>query len=58
MLFNECNIGKAKFKMYRYNIELSDNVGILYHDNYYLNKTYSELENNYNMIGMAYAEKW
>ena len=36
MLLNECNIGKAKFNMSGYKLELSDNneVGILYRDIY------------------------
>ena len=55
MLLNECNIGKAKFNMSGYKLELSDNneVGILYKDIFYLNKSFEELEDNYNIIRMA-----
>ena len=42
MLLNECNLGKAKFNMSGYKLELSDNneVGILYKDIFYLNKSF------------------
>ena len=55
ILLNECNIGKASFKMSGYKLELSDNneVGILYKDIYYLNKSFEELEDNYNIIRMV-----
>ena len=55
MLLNECNLGKAKFNMSGYKLELSDNneVGILYKDIFYLNKSFEELEDNYNIIRMA-----
>ena len=59
ILLNECNIGKAKFKMSGYKLELSDNneVGILYRDIYYLNKSFSDIEDNYNMIRMVNTNK-
>ena len=55
MLLNECNIGKAKFNMSGYKLELSDNneVGIIYRDIYYLNDVYKSIEDNYNMIKMV-----
>ena len=59
MLLNECNIGKAKFNMSGYKLELSDNneVGILYRDIYYLNDVYKNIEDNYNMIKMINTTK-
>ena len=55
MLLNECHLGKAKFNMSGYKLELSDNneVAILYKDIFYLNKSFEELEDNYNIIRMA-----
>ena len=55
MLLNECNIGKAKFNMSGYKLELSDNneVGLLYRDIYYLNDVCKNIEDNYNMIKMV-----
>ena len=55
MLLNECNIGKAKFNMSGYKLELLDNnkVGILYRDIYYLNDACKNIEDNYNMIKMV-----
>ena len=59
ILLNESNIGKANFKMSGYKLELSDNneVGILYRDIYYLNKSFKDLEDNYNMIKMVNTDK-
>ena len=55
MLLNECKIGKAKFNMSGYKLELSNNneVGIIYKDIYQLNNVYQNLEDNYNMIKMV-----
>ena len=49
------NIGKAKFNMSGYKLELSDNneVGILYRDIYCLNDVCKNIEDNYDMIKMV-----
>ena len=55
MLLNECKIGKAKFNIKCYKLELSNTqeVGIIYKDIYYLNKCFTNKEDDYNIIRMA-----
>ena len=55
MLLNECKIGKAKFNIKGYKLELSNKqeVGIIYKDIYYLNNCFTNIEDDYNLIRMA-----
>ena len=54
ILLNECRIGKAKFNLSGYKLELSEKeeVGIIYKDIYYLNKCFSDIEDEHNIKRM------
>ena len=48
MLLNECKLGKAKFNIKGYKLELSNKqeVGLIYKDIYYLNNCFKDIEDD------------
>ena len=50
----------AKFNMSGYNLMLSDNqeVGIIYKNIYYLNDSFKDIEDNYNIIRLVNTTKY
>lgn len=58
ILLNECNKAKSKLKISNYKFEFSDKqeVGIIYKDIYFLDSSFKELKDVYNLIKLVNAK--